>query len=123
MQYKRHESFRYTFQEPELATYKLIIEKEGAMVETKQSDALVLNLSPNGARIKTTLDLPIQERKYLLELQLNLNGTTFSVLGIPVWKRREINQYVYGIEALEDQKTKQIVINELKQFVNSRKKL
>lgn len=121
MQYKRHESFRYTFNEPLIATFKLIVEKDGEFVETKQSDALLINLSPNGARIKTGLDLPVEHGNYLLDLQINLNQTLITMLGKPVWKRKEFGQYVYGLEAIEDDKTKKMIIKELKQYVNLHK--
>ncbi|MGR3763645.1 PilZ domain-containing protein [Rossellomorea sp. NS-SX7] len=121
MQYKRHESFRYTFNEPINATYRLIIEKNGELVETKQSDALLIDLSPNGARMKTALDLPIEHHTYLLDLHFTLNQSVITMLGKPVWKRKDIGQYMYGIEALEDEKTKQVIIKELKQYVSEHK--
>ncbi len=68
--------------------------------------------------MKTALDLPVEHGTYLLDLHFKLNHSVITMLGKPVWKKIVFGRYVYGIEALEDEKTKKMIIKELKQYVN-----
>ena len=117
MKYKREESFRYSFKQPLEVDFKLLIERNGGLIGTKNSKASVLDLSPNGLRLMTSLDLPVEHINYLLEVELELNDRLVVLIGKPVWKRKQFNNFLYGIEAVEDKKTKEVIIQELKQYV------
>ncbi len=117
MKYKREESFRYSFKQPLEVDFKLLIERNGELIGTKNSKASVLDLSPNGLRLMTSLDLPVEHINYLLEVELELNDRLVVLIGKPVWKRKQFNNFLYGIEAVEDKKTKEVIIQELKQYV------
>ncbi|WP_064092347.1 PilZ domain-containing protein [Rossellomorea aquimaris] len=122
MKYKRDEAFRYSFKQPIEMEFKLLLEKDGVLNETRSSTATLLDISPRGVRLKTPLSLPLEDQmNYLLEMHFKLNEVPISIIGKPVWKRKEFNYYLYGIEALEDKQTEEIIIQELKHFAKTRK--
>ena len=121
MKYKRDEAFRYSFKEPIEMEFKLLIERDGVLNETRSSTATLLDISPQGVRLKTPLNLPLEDQiNYLIEMHFKLSEAPISIIGKPVWKQKEFNHYLYGIEALEDKQTEEIIIQELKHYAKNR---
>lgn len=66
MLFKRDESFRFTFENPVKATFK-VLRLNQLNNDLKEGSALIIDLSPNGLRLSSSLDLPINEKKYSID--------------------------------------------------------
>ncbi|WP_442599298.1 PilZ domain-containing protein [Neobacillus sp. D3-1R] len=115
MIYKREEPFRFHFQAPISASLK-IFKINDHRKESSQGLAQVLDVSPNGLRIKTLYDLPVNEKKFLIEISFRINDKPIRILGNLVWKKQEGSSFIYGLIGREDSETKNEVIEELKEF-------
>lgn len=115
MIYRREEPFRFQFQKPLEGTFK-ILRVNGIAGESKEGSALILDLSPNGLKFKSSLDLPTDKHQLLLEVSFSLNETQILIMGEPTWKKKEGNAYVYGFIGLDDQQTKTQIILALKEY-------
>ena len=70
------------------------------MIDSKMGTAKILDLSGNGAKIETSLNLPYQEGKVEIQLQLELeliHGKPFSLPALIVWKKNRVHEYQYGL--------------------------
>ena len=56
MNYKRKSPFRYTFSEP-ITVYFKIVNINGKRIETSEGTASMIDLSPKGMKLKSSLDL------------------------------------------------------------------
>lgn len=123
MLYKREEPFRFHFQTPIPATFK-ICQLDQLGKGSNLGLAQVLDVSPNGLRMKTLFDLPLKEKNFLLEFNFKINEKQIRILGNIVWKKREGSSFTYGIIGREDDETKHELIEELKELSrNSQRKL
>ncbi|MFE8703551.1 PilZ domain-containing protein [Cytobacillus sp. FJAT-54145] len=113
--YKREEPFRFQFQNPIPGTFKLL-SINGVSGQSKAGSVQVLDVSPNGLKFKSTLDLPIERTKFLMEVSFLLNDELVRVLGEPKWKKREGTSFVYGFVGIDDEETKKEIIERLKQY-------
>ncbi|WP_019153003.1 hypothetical protein [Robertmurraya massiliosenegalensis] len=116
MLYRRDESFRFTFGNPIEATFK-ILKVNQISGGSKEGRALLMDLSPNGLRISSPLDLPINEKNLLLEISFVLNKQIISIIAEPKWKKRTSAQsFSYRLVGLDDEETMKIIVSELKAF-------
>ncbi|WP_374193935.1 PilZ domain-containing protein [Alkalihalobacillus sp. BA299] len=77
-------------------------------------DGQILDLSPNGIKIKTSVDLPLETE---LHISFSLNNIQFDVTGTIRWKKDYINYIIEGIQLQNDAFVQKSLINELKLFV------
>ncbi|UII57197.1 PilZ domain-containing protein [Cytobacillus spongiae] len=113
MIYRRDEAFRFEFNRPIHGTFKLlkINDKSG---QSKLGSADIIDLSPNGLRFESGLDLPLEQNSLLIEVNFILNERLIRILGTPKWKKTHGTRYIYGFTGINDQETKKEIIEELK---------
>ncbi|WP_449621428.1 PilZ domain-containing protein [Robertmurraya sp. Marseille-Q9965] len=121
MPYRRDEPFRFTFGTPIEGTFKILRVNKKAST-SKEGTASIVDVSPNGIRFFSPLDLPINEKDFLIEINFQLNKKDISIIAQPKWKNR-ISPYTfsYGLEGLDDDETKKLIIEELKEFARNQK--
>lgn len=121
MLYRRDEAFRFTFGTPIEGTFK-ILSSDGIKGISKEGRAFILDLSPNGIKFSSPLDLPIKENQFLVEVSFTLNKKTISMLTKPKWKKRiSPTSFAYGVVGLDNEETKKEVIEELKEYTRRTK--
>ena len=115
MRFKREESFRFQFQKPLQGSIK-VIKENGAAVDKESSPIDIMDISPNGIKYNSPLNLPILEKKYLLEITFELEHRFLHILGEPVWKKINGSQFTYGFSGIENKSTKHEIIEALKDY-------
>lgn len=118
MIYKREESFRFQFQEPIEAVF--VLTKEG-IKSSKKGKALILDISPNGIKFSSTLDLPANDRDLLLTLEFKLNDKDISFPGHLIWKKKTHTDLFYGFQGILDKEIESYIVDALKQYVKQNK--
>lgn len=115
MLYKREEPFRFHFQSPIPSTFKILkLNNNGN--ESNQGFAEIMDVSPNGLRFKTPLNLPVKEKNFLLEFCFKINDKLIRFIGELIWKKQERSYYIYGLTGRDDQETKNEIIGALKDY-------
>lgn len=120
MIYKRNEFYRYTFEEPCDATFRLIIDtNETSQVElSNRGNCRIIDISPNGLRMSSEFKISIDQLKHI-EMQFILDELTIRMVGNFVWSHKKPYGYEYGVRLLGDEESEKIITSELK---NRRKK-
>ncbi|HLR51383.1 MAG TPA: PilZ domain-containing protein [Candidatus Avamphibacillus sp.] len=119
MRYKRKSYFRYTFEEPVPALFQ-IKRIDDTPIETSQGEAKLVDISPEGARLDSELNIPETDYKTIeLAISFNLNGQDLEFNGVIVRHKERITTNEYGIEFLVDKEEKELLIKQLK--VHSKK--
>ncbi len=111
--YKRQEAFRFQFQQPIHGTFK-IVSINGKQGDVKSAIAYIVDISPNGIKFRSPINLPIEQNDFLLEISFLLADRFINVLGKPKWKKTEGKMWVYGFTGLDDKETKKEIVNVLK---------
>lgn len=114
MRFKREESFRFSFGKPMLAFFT-IDEINGNAVETSEGTAKLIDVSPNGLKLCTSLDIPFSHqnpskvsiRFLLIEIEYKLHGEI-------VWKDKHDENYFYGIHFSIEENMQQKLISDIK---------
>ncbi|QED47340.1 PilZ domain-containing protein [Cytobacillus dafuensis] len=115
MRYKREEAFRFQFREPLNGSLKII--SINGQRENFFSDSIeIMDVSPNGLKFKTPLNLSIDDNKYFLEVTFIIEGRNIRLLGVPAWKKTEGSFFAYGFNGIKDEYTKQEIIHALKEY-------
>ncbi|PLT28936.1 PilZ domain-containing protein [Peribacillus deserti] len=121
MQYKRAEPFRFALQTP-VPGHFTIASLNGISGKSKKGEIEVLDISPNGLKFKSSLELPANENIELL-VTFQLNHTALSLPGTIVWRRLYFGKWLYGfsVTGTSDSKEqiKKEIIKELKQFIRN----
>lgn len=115
MRSNRAESFRYTFDTPLDALFK-IINIDGRTVSTSPGKAKVVNISPAGMKINSSLNLRKENNSIQLQISFKINNESFDLIGGVVWKRHRGYSYDYGIDLMVDDNTQNQLIQELKSY-------
>ncbi|MBS4189020.1 hypothetical protein KHA94_02165 [Bacillus sp. FJAT-49705] len=115
MRYKREEAFRFQFREPLTGSLK-IISINGKREDFYSDSIEIMDVSPNGLKFNTPLNLSINDNKYFLEVTFIIEGRTIRVLGVPAWKKTEGSIFAYGFNGIKDEKTNQEIIQALKEY-------
>ncbi|OLO39199.1 hypothetical protein BTR23_09090 [Alkalihalophilus pseudofirmus] len=110
--YKRNEPFRFNFDQPMYCCFFIKSDR------SHMFDGVILDLSPNGLKIRTPIDLLIDTK---IEIAFHLNNTLFDVKGLVRWKKTGSDQ-IAGIQLENDEFTQQRIIEELKFFVKREQK-
>ncbi|MFT8320916.1 MAG: PilZ domain-containing protein [Bacillus sp. (in: firmicutes)] len=117
MKYKRDEAFRYQFKEPIEATFTFQTGNTNRM--SKMGKATIIDLSPNGLKFTSELDLPVDNKELLFFFRFILNKKEFSIPGNIIWKKQRHNYFQYGYEGKNDEETKKRIIEVLKEYSKS----
>lgn len=116
MRFKRNESFRYEFEHPIDATFK-IIEINGVAKVSKPAQAKIKNISPKGIKLLSNLDVQLSRINSIkVEIHILLNTDPIVVKGSFIRQQKEIEGYSYGIEIESSEANDNVIIEELKKF-------
>ncbi|MGG0719995.1 PilZ domain-containing protein [Robertmurraya massiliosenegalensis] len=114
MRFKRKSAFRYTFEQPILAHFR-IVKIDEKVVKTHEGMARILDISPRGLKINSELNIPETDYKTIeLSLRFPLNTSEFSCNGIIKWKKEMGTTVDYGIGLLVDEFGRKSIIEQLK---------
>ncbi|MGE7622506.1 PilZ domain-containing protein [Viridibacillus sp. NPDC096237] len=114
MKYNRLESFRHILQEPVKADFRLCMDgKEQGKLSSKV-DCLILDMSPSGLKLSTSLNLPAENYIIRMELTFILYSKPIRTLGEVKWKKFDYGSFLYGIDLDEDEAVEEMIISELK---------
>ncbi|WP_445488556.1 PilZ domain-containing protein [Niallia sp. 03133] len=116
MHYKRHEPFRFQFKEPITATLSFQ-NREGEI--SKIGKATIIDVSPNGLKFTSELDLPIKNENLLFFISFILNDKEFSIPGNISWKKIRSDYFLYGYKGKNDEETKKGITKALKEYAKS----
>lgn len=118
--FKRHEPFRYTFSKPIDALFE-ITKIDDRTVSTSTGEAQIMDLSPQGLKLNSTLEIPETEHKSIqLTISFKLNDKKLKVNGMIVWIKSKGTSFDYGINLENNETLEKEIIKQLK--VYSRKK-
>jgi hypothetical protein len=116
VRYKRDEAFRFLFGEP-IPTFFSITEVKGKPVVTPEGEAKVIDLSPNGMKLNSSLDIPVSAQDQVKVLvRFSLNENEYRILSDVVWRKTDGNSFFYGIHFNVDQSVTEELIEEIKVF-------
>ncbi|MGP7818928.1 PilZ domain-containing protein [Niallia sp. 01092] len=115
MRYKRDEPFRFQFKEPIEATFTFHTTDNTSL--SKPGNAEIIDLSPNGLKFISELDLPVNNEHLLFCFTFKLNNKEFIIPGNIIWKKPRLNQFLYGYEGKNDEGTKKRIVEMLKEYV------
>lgn len=119
MRYKRKSFFRYTFEDPLPALFQ-INKIDGILVRTSEGEAKIIDISPEGARLMSELNIPETDNKSIeLFISFELHGKELNFNGVIVWHKEKVTTNEYGIEFRTDEDEKAILVEQLK--VHSKK--
>lgn len=119
MRSKRKEAFRYTFPN-EIPALFTIRQVDGKDVLTSKGEASIINLSPQGLMMSSTLNIPIKSEKTIhLSIAFQLNNTKLQHTGTVTWKKEKYNRNEYGIKLLIDEMEQREIIEELKKYAKA----
>lgn len=123
MRYRRNEGFRYSFGKPLPALIIIEEEENKADIPRTEQEASLIDLSPNGMKINTTLNIPNANlQKVRISIRFTLNQTTFLAQGKIVWKKTMGDNCFYGINYYMRKNEQKNLIENLKWFVKSTNK-
>ncbi|MGD7009007.1 PilZ domain-containing protein [Metabacillus sp. 84] len=120
MRYNRSESFRFVFSDPMEASFS-IAEKAGEPVNSKQGEAVIMDISPSGLKLVTHLDLPM-EKPVILTILFKIRTEELELKGEPMWKKRTATGFQYGVRSLNDEILQNRIVKELKEFAQQKPK-
>ena len=117
MRFKRDDSFRYVFDKPLDALFR-IERVDGDEVTTSEGNARIIDISPGGVKLNTELEIPKTEKKDIeLSVSFTLNEIAFEVTGEVVWKK-EAAGFDYGLDLLISEEERESLVEEVKKFAN-----
>jgi hypothetical protein len=97
---RRKESFRYAFTE-EIDSPFMITEINGNKFESKYAVAKLVDLSQNGCRIESFLDLNAADNKISIAVKFNLMDQNIELTGHVSWQRSTTYCHYYGIKFVQ----------------------
>jgi hypothetical protein len=116
MRYKREEAFRFQF-EKDISAHFSIAEVNGIAVNTHEGDARLVDLSPNGIKLESDLDIPIKgDDQVKISVRFNINESEFILGGKLIWVKKIENGFFYGIQLDVEENLHVEIIKELKDF-------
>lgn len=113
MLYKRTEYFRYTFGEPLVAEFRIVVEN-GTDVESSPGECHFLDISPGGAKLFAKFDIPLESESVRLHVKFTLHEKLIALQGVIVWKKPYSGGYMYGYDFDENVEIEQLIVEELK---------
>ena len=114
LRYQREEAFRYAFKDP-LPAHFTIIELNGRPVSSSEGEAKLIDLSPSGMKLATSLHIPVSRNQEVkLKVRFSINDHEYTIISELVWEEPHIKEYYYGIHFQEDETLQKELISELK---------
>ena len=114
MKYNRTESFRHVFERRVEVQYKLVMGEEERETFSQSDLCYLVDLSPSGARIGMSENLPTESQLIRIELNFVLYAKPISVQGEVKWRRVQNGEFVYGVDLDTDDVMEALIISELK---------
>lgn len=115
MHFKRQEGFRFVFNEPIEASFKLI--KDGQIMEGEASfSCKILDISPHGAKMfaEAINGEYIKKANFQVQLQFVLDVTTIHAIGEIVWSKPFGRGNQFGILFHGQEDIDELIISEMK---------
>jgi len=115
MYLKRKEGFRFVFNQPIDARFKLLV--SGQAIEAIGScPAQILDISPRGAKMFSEVKFGeyIHSSTLQVELQFVLDVTTIQAIGEVVWSKPFGKGYQYGVQFQAQENIDELIISEMK---------
>ncbi|RQW74077.1 PilZ domain-containing protein [Lysinibacillus composti] len=119
MIFKREEAFRYIFGFPIPAEFT-ITQINYREVNSSPGMAEIIDISPEGLRIRTNLLIPDEDAKIVLSVTFKINEVDLTVDGEIIWAKEMGSLVEYGIHLLVDASMKNMIIEELKVYSKSK---
>ncbi|MFE7063220.1 PilZ domain-containing protein [Sutcliffiella sp. NPDC057660] len=113
MKYKRNEPFRYEFGMPVRVNF-YISRINGKTTASSEGEGTVLDISPSGLRMQTSLDIPTNQ-EVELTMHMTIGSREIALIGNIVWQKKVYPSYQYGVEMISDAFEEQIIFA-LKEF-------
>lgn len=114
MIYRRKTNFRYTFESP-IPAYFRIIKIDGKLVNTSEGEAKIINISPEGIKLSSKLNIPKIDNRFIkIFVRFNLNQKGFEFKGDIIWKKKKGASCDYGIDMDVDEEERTELIKQLK---------
>lgn len=115
MIFRRQESFRYTFNSPIDCTFK-IIKIDDAKVDTEFGKGQIIDISPNGLKMITPLNLSPTLKKVEIQVHFSIDEHPFITAGVIQWQNKEwsLSGYSYGIKLFCSEELTSKIIEGLK---------
>lgn len=110
MQYRRKESFRFTFDTPQSAVVQLRANESSRLTYTCD----LIDISAGGARLFSPIRLDEYTSEEIVELVVILFKKELVIPGEIAWKRPSRDGTLFGMHFSHDKKQKQNIISELK---------
>jgi len=93
----RNEPLRYEFVEPLDCQFK-IIEINNEKVNSNTANAKLIDLSQNGMKIETELEIPIDNIRVFLEVSFIIIKEKYEIQCMMIWSKSLGNRYQYGLK-------------------------
>lgn len=113
MKYKRNEPFRYEFGMPVRVNF-YISRINGKTTASSEGEGVVLDISPSGLRMQSSLDIP-SNQEVELTMHMTIGSREIVLIGNIVWQKKVYPTYQYGVEMISDAFEEQIIFA-LKEF-------
>lgn len=110
MQYRRKESFRFTFDTPQAAVVQLQVNDSNRLSYSCD----LIDISSRGARLFSPIRLDEYTDDVIVQLVVTLFKKELVIPGEIVWKRPSKDGTLFGMHFSHDQKQEQDIISELK---------
>ncbi|WP_108308268.1 PilZ domain-containing protein [Metalysinibacillus jejuensis] len=113
MVYRRNEGFRYAFCDD--VAIKGTIKSENTTLHGKTWEGLILDISPQGMKVQTNLQLTSSERQQVqLEVNFCLDKDTIQAFSEVRWGRELGSQSLYGLYMHNQPAVEGQIVEELK---------
>ena len=115
MQFKRSEGFRFDFQSPIQANYKILVNGLKENFDQPIYECQIYDISPRGMKMFSEISFDEHSNKMLqLEIHFILDEVTITAVGNIVWEKSYANGKLYGLIFLNQPKLEELIISELK---------
>ncbi|WP_371932087.1 PilZ domain-containing protein [Mesobacillus subterraneus] len=97
-----------------------IQELDGKPVTTGEGKSSLINISLNGLKLSTPLNIPDSRPPVKISVRFTINETQFIVPGEIVWKNKRLDDYFYGIHFHIEEKQQVKLLEELKSYIKGK---
>lgn len=113
MSFRRKESFRFVFNEPIEAKFKVFV--NGKQLSDKSYPCKILDISPRGIKMYTDVELQLDFKQNIqFETYFVLNITNIQAIGDIIWSKPYSKGKQYGLFFKEQSDIDDLIINEMK---------
>lgn len=114
LKFRRSDSFRYEFEETISCNLK-IISINGTPYESDFITGTLIDVSPNGFKLYTTFDIPIN-KDVIVFVEFTINNQPLTFSATLVWKRDVGNGYHYGLKHHGNKEDVSLLVETLKTY-------